>query len=431
MLHDLKRHYLEPIRTFDRAAGLFLLMTVIYGVILSGWQLFFNFYVLGSGYSREFLGLVNSMPSAAALVFGIPAGRLSDRIGRKPALMLGVAGSTVCMLAEVTLRLPALIVLAAFLTGLFNSLFLVSQAPLMMKLSGPDNRTMLFSLNWGLQTISGALGSIFAGQLPALFGALLGVPEHSAAAYQAVLVTSLLAGSVSLIPLWVMREPAGEAGAGLPGPVERAAGRGLTRPLLALTLRMIAPQIVIGFGAAILIPYMNVFFKDRFDISDSVLGFLFSFSSLLIGVGSLMVPHLSTRLGGKIRAIIATQGASLAFLLLAGFAPLLWLSAIGFLLRAALMNMASPLYSAFCMELTPEPQRGFVNSCLNLAWSIGWAVGPYISGVVQQNYGFTPLFVATAVLYGLANLLTWAFFRHSEQSPAPQAPAMAAAKPLE
>jgi hypothetical protein len=30
---------------------------------------------------------------------------------------------------------------------------------------------------------------------------------------------------------------------------------------------------------------------------------------------------------------------------------------------------------------------------------------------VQEKYGFTPLFVNTAVLYGMAILLTWIFFR--------------------
>ena len=41
-----------------------------------------------------------------------------------------------------------------------------------------------------------------------------------------------------------------------------------------------------------------------------------------------------------------------------------------------------------------------VTSIRNLAWNVGWAVGPYISGLVQQRWGFNPLFVNTAVLYG-------------------------------
>ena len=424
MLQSLRQHYIEPIRSFGRPARLYLIMTIISGVIYSGWQLFFNFYMLQSGYSREFLGLVNSMPSAAALVFGILVGRFSDRIGRKPALIIGVLFSSICMLVEVTVRQPALIVAAAFLNGVFNSLFLVSQAPLMMKLSDSQNRTMLFSLNWGLQTFSGAVGDIFAGQLPGLFGLLLSVPERSSTAYQAVLVTTILIGSTSLIPLWLMREPGSQspadgrvASADAASGIDHSASGGITESLVALTIRMVIPQVIIGFGAAILIPYANVFFKDRFNISDSLLGILFSLSSLLIGIGSLLVPRLSSQLGGKVRAIVITQTASLGFLLLLGFAPTLWLSATGFLLRSALMNMASPLYSAFCMEQTPERHQGLINSFLNLAWNIGWAVGPYVSGVVQDRYGFAPLFITTAILYGIASLLTWVFFKDSEKLP--------------
>ena len=420
MFRDFKQHYLDPIGSFNRAARLFLLMTIIDGIILSGWQLFFNIYMLQSGYPRDFLGLVNSMPSAAALIFGILLGRLSDRIGGRLSLLLGLGLASLTMLVQITVHQPAVIAGAAFLTGVFNMLFIVSQAPLMMKLSGTENRTMLFSLNFGLQTIAGAVGNVFAGQLPAVFGDLLGVGARSAGAYQAVLITSVLLGTVALIPLWLMEEPRRPAPAASASDTSKKPGASLT----ALTVKMTIPNILIGLGAAILIPYMNVFFKDRFEISDSLLGVLFSISALMIGVGSILAPRIAARLGGKVQAVAATQSASLGFLLLMGFAPVLWLSSIGFLMRSALMNMSAPLYSAFCMEHTPENQQGFVNSLLNLSWNIGWAIGPYISGVVQERYGFTPLFIATAVLYFLAVTMTWNFFiryeSHLEVGPAQQ-----------
>jgi predicted MFS family arabinose efflux permease len=83
----------------------------------------------------------------------------------------------------------------------------------------------------------------------------------------------------------------------------------------------------------------------------------------------------------------------------------------GFLVRGALMNMVAPLFDAFALEQTRETEHGAVNSIRNLAWNAGWAVGPYLSGLVQQRWGFAPLFVNTAVLYALAILLTWIFFR--------------------
>jgi len=131
-------------------------------------------------------------------------------------------------------------------------------------------------------------------------------------------------------------------------------------------------------------------------------------------VATIVGPRIAERLGSKIRAVVVTQGASVLFLLLMGFSPLFWLSGAAFLIRSALMNMSNPLYSAFTMEQTPERERGAVNSLLQLMWEVGWTAGPYISGVVQARYGFAPLFVGTATLYGLAIGLTWVFFRNTE-----------------
>lgn len=415
MLQNLNAHYIQPIRTFKRDARLFLWMTVINGVIFSGWQLFFNIFILERGITREYLGIINSLPSLTGLLLGIPIGRLSDRIGRRRAIIIGIALSSLAFLGQVTFKQPALILLMSALTGVFNMFTIVSVSPLLMKLSDLSNRTLLFSLNYGLQTLAGAVGSLFAGQLPALFGKLLHVGATNAVAYQAVLITTVLLGTTALIPIWIMREPQTR-----PTPPEADARA--TKPksgLTRLTVKLATPNFLIGVGAAILIPYMNVFFKDRFQISDSLLGLLFSLSSLFIGVGSLIGPRLTTRLGGKIRTVAFTQLASVGFMLMIGFIPSLWLAGFAFLMRAALMNMSAPLYSAFSMEQTPEREQGFVSSVMNVAWQIGWSVGPYLSGLVQVRYGFKPLFLTTTVLYLFAIGLMWRFFSRTENVSVP------------
>ena len=412
MFRNIYAHYIQPIRTFNRDARLFLVATVINGIILSGWQLFFNIYILQSGHSREFLGLINSLPALTGLLLGIPIGRISDRVGRKPALIFSIIFTGLAMLGQITFHQPVLIAIMAGLTGIFNMLLLVSLSPLMMKLSDEHNRTLLFSLNYGLQTLAGAVGSLFAGQLPALFGILFHAGATSAIAYQWVLITNILLGTVSLIPLWMMREPQTRQTTPQPGSQQKGLSSAMTR----LTLKLAAPNFLIGIGAAILIPYMNVFFKDRFQISDSLLGILFSLSSLFIGIGTIIGPRLTIQLGGKIRTVVFTQLSSVFFMLMIGFVPSLWIAGFSVLMRGALMNMSSPLYSAFCMEQTPEHQQGFVSSVMNIAWQIGWSVGPYISGLVQVRYGFAPLFIATTILYLLADGTMWLLFRNSERT---------------
>jgi MFS family permease len=403
-------HYFDQFRPNAR---LFLLATVIGGVTYSGFQLFFNIYLKSRGLDLDFIGLLNAIPSGAALIVGVPMGILSDRIGQRRAMLIGVSVSTLTAYGLVISESRFMMIAMSALMGVANSLYFLSMAPFMMRSSGEKERTLLFSLNFGLTTLSGAAGNLLAGQLPAWFGAWLGVGAESAAAYQAVLVASVFGGGLSLLPVWFIREVQ------WPGPrTERPIGlqdfRNLIRPSV---LRIATPNIIIGFGAATLIPYLALFFKGQYRIGDGPLGLLYSLAAVTTGLATVIGPRLAEQLGSKVKTVVFTQSASVVFLLLLGFAPNFWLSGFAFLVRGALMNMSNPLYSAFAMEQTSERERGAVNSVMQLMWEIGWTVGPYLSGVVQARWGFAPLFLSTAILYSLAIALTWAFFRNVETAP--------------
>ena len=79
----------NQIRVLNKPARLFLLAIFLDGLLFAGWNLFFNLYIVSAGYSRDFLGLLNAAPSLSALILAVPMGLLSDRIGRKRAMMLG------------------------------------------------------------------------------------------------------------------------------------------------------------------------------------------------------------------------------------------------------------------------------------------------------------------------------------------------------
>src|SRR5512141_1818341 len=120
MFRTIHTHYIQPLRTFNGDARLFLWVTIINGIIFSGWQLFFNIYMLQSGFTREFLGVVNSLPNLTALLLGIAIGHFSDRIGRKQALIVGILFAGMTYLGQVLFKQPTLIVAMAALTGIFN-----------------------------------------------------------------------------------------------------------------------------------------------------------------------------------------------------------------------------------------------------------------------------------------------------------------------
>lgn len=400
--------FLSRVRGLQKPARLFLLAILLDGLTFAGFQLFFNLFIVEAGYSRSFLGILNAAPSISALALGVPLGLLSDRIGHKRAMIIGFALANCGIIAMLLLRSQAAMLAMALLWGVGGQLYMISQAPFMMKVSDDGTRDILFSFSYGMFPLASALGNFIAGYLPDLFTQWLGLTT-SVSAYRAVGLFSVISSFLVLLPLAFILEKKAVKVQNKNGETQPRSSiwKVLSRPL---TWKLALPNLVIGFGAASLVPYFNVYFSEHYRMGDSSLGILFSSGALVTGVACLIGPRLVGNLGGKIRMVVIGQSISLVFLLAIGFSPWAWLAVTGFLVRGALMNMVSPLFDAYALELTHELEHGAVNSIRNLAWNVGWAVGPYISGMVQQRVGFSPLFISTAVLYGIAIFLTWFFF---------------------
>jgi len=402
--------YVRRVRGFSSNARLYLLSTVITGLSYSIYWLIFNLYIDSSGYSRSFLGELQSMPHLIAIFAGVPAGVLADHIGRKRALLLSSAGETAAMLGVVLASGPNWLRVSMITFGASESLWWVASAPFITENSTEEERDALFSANFGLQTLVGFFGTLVGGYLPTIFGSLMGVGVESPPAYQATLGVMVALWALTLVPVFMIKERP-----------RRAADqvrsiwpwRNISNP--GLVIRMFIPNIVISMGAAILIPYMNLFFKETFAIPDSTLGMLFAVSSVITGTATLGAPLLADR-WGRIRSLVITQLASIPFLLTIGFVPAFWLAGIAFWVRAALMNMGSPLYQAFAMEQVSARERATLSGLLGMSWTIGWTVGPYLSGYMQAqpHIGFKPIFVTTCVLYIVASVLERAFFQSQD-----------------
>jgi MFS family permease len=333
-------------------------------------------------------------------------------------MLIGLASSAAACTIMAAADSAIAITAASLLWGSGTALFTISQAPFMMKISDDGNRLSLFSLNGSLQIFSGVFGNYLAGLIPGIAAGWLNVSQISPAAYQAVFLCCAVVGFLGLAPITFIHIRETRAG-DLENRAPKAGAKmavvtGTQLVFTGQTLKLLAPNFIIGVGAGLLIPYLNVFYIEKFGLDNEALGFLFSLSSLITGAGMLAGPILTRWCGGKIRMVVLVQALSLGFMLLAGFSQYLIVSSIGFLVRAMLINIAPPVWSAFVMEQTTADRQGAMSSFQNLVWTAGWFCGPYLSGLVQERYGFAPLFIATSVLYAAAIIFTWIFFRGSE-----------------
>jgi MFS family permease len=87
----------------------------------------------------------------------------------------------------------------------------------------------------------------------------------------------------------------------------------------------------------------------------------------------------------------------------------------GELLRNGFRSMGDPVYNAFVMSQVPAEQRATISGLYSVTWSVGFSVGPALSGVIQQRAGFTPAFLAGAITLTAGAILLRMFFLRKPQ----------------
>ncbi|MCA9973845.1 MAG: MFS transporter [Anaerolineales bacterium] len=414
-IHTIQRglaDYAAKIRLFRPNARLYLLITIINGLSFGIFRLLFNFYVLSLGYDEALLGKLLTTSSLVALLSALPAGYLSDRLGRKRAIFASSLAATLGVAGMVAWPTAVGFYAMNLVMGLAQSLGGVTFGPFLMENSGDEERTYLFSFSFGVQTIAGFAGNWFGGQLPAWLGSAAGVSATSATAYGYALIVVSVASALALPPILLLRRRSRqeiEADGPSISPFQYA------RRHPALLGKLIAPMLITSLGAGLLMPFMNVFFRHAFGSADATIGTLFAVGSLFMGIGLLAAPPLADRYG-KMRVVVVTQALSIPFLALLGFAPWFWLSAAAYLVRLALMNMSNPVYQTFVMEQVDQEARATVASLVSMAWNVGWAFSPTLSGWIQVQAGFGPVYIGTIITYVIAIYLYYRFFWRGAQT---------------
>ena len=370
---------------FLRAPYRFLLAAFFWSFGANLVYFFLNFHLEALGYPRQAIGLAQAVFLLSGVVFALPLAYLIPRLGYLRSLHLAFL---LTLPALLLLGLGLLVYPSLALYGLAGALVQGAAAPLLARLVPEEKRVAFFSLQAALTTASGFFSTLLAGFLSDLFGA------------RQVLLFALPFFLLGLPFVW-----------GLP------VLEGERKPLrlfrrLFLWLRLLLPQLVIGLGAGLVIPFLNLYLKEKFGLTYGATGLIFALSSLATGVAMLLQPLLARHLG-KLGAIVFVQLLSLPFLAALAWAPWLPLVTFALLIRGALMNAAGPVYAALVMDYLEEEERpGFflVESAL---WGLLFALGSALSGAVQQALGlraFDYLFGVTLTLYALGIALwPWAF----------------------
>src|SRR5438309_5640739 len=202
-----KRSFVSFLLHLPRNVNLLLIFTTGKGFQLSISALTLNYYVHSLGYHPDFIGVVSAMPAIGALVSGVPVGMLSDRIGRKPVLLLTALLTPLFLAVCGLVTSPFLLLFCAFMQGVVSTAYWVTNLPLLTESTTERQRVGVFALNSFLLLGVGSLGSLLGGAIPELMSSILHVSAASTMALRYGVFAAALFTFVFGLPLWFLQEP--------------------------------------------------------------------------------------------------------------------------------------------------------------------------------------------------------------------------------
>jgi MFS family permease len=354
------------------------------------------------GLSSRIVGIILGSQGIALVIAGIPLGIISDRRGRKWILIIGSAGLPPILLTFALTTNPIYLILVSILGGMAESGFLATTNAIIADKTPIESRDAAFSLSFIFGTVSTGMGSALPFAFPYL-EPLLGV--SSASMHRDFLIffgILSLIGPFAFMRLLRGREDRPSTSNGIPFWKAKS---------FATMIKFSGANGIIGLGAGFIIPLVPTWFLLKFGVEDVYTGPLLAFSSLTMGLAALLSPMLSKKYG-IVKAIVINQGFSTVFMFSLAFVGSPLLAAGLYIIRAAMMNMASPLSDSLLMSIVDKDSRGFASSLNSVIWRLPNSVTTIFGGLILASGDYSTPFLLAGGFYLVSVALFYYFFRN-------------------
>jgi DHA1 family tetracycline resistance protein-like MFS transporter len=331
------------------------------------------FYAEAFGASALVVGLLSMSFSLMQFLFAPLWGRLSDVVGRRPVILIGLGGSAVSyLLFGLATSLPMLFV-ARCLAGIAGANIPTAQA-FIADTTTPENRAK----GMGLIGAAFGLGFIFG---PAIGGFLSRWGYATPFFFAAALSAANLLAAIFLLP-----EPLPPERRGASARVGRVEGfrRALARPGLPLML-LVFFVIITAFSS--FEAMFALFSEVRFGFQAATIGYLFAWVGIVLALVQGVLVGRIVRWVGERRLVpiaLLTVTASLGATALASNVPQL-VVALGLL--AAGMGLQSPSMMSVISQLAHREGQGSTLGVSQSLSSLGRIIGPIWGGWIFDRFG--------------------------------------------
>jgi MFS family permease len=384
----------------------FLIGNAIQGMGLSIYSLLFNLYLKELGFGESAIGGLISTTSLGISLMAIPAALIIDKFHVKHLVVTGLLLSSLFYSVQVMNVDEGSLFAFGLLASMFQALFNISVSPFYLRNSSPEQRVHLFTMNSSLNMIAHLIGYLAGGYLPDIISSIL--PDHSRIE---VFRTSLLFAlgvvfASNLMFLKIKRVPIPK--------VKKRLFEGIREKEWNILARLILPKLCFAFGGGLVVPFMNLYLKEKFHLSTEMIGISYALLQFFIFLGIFITPAIIKKTT-QLRFIVLTGLLSIPFMVAMGLTGNITLVLSCFFMRGMLMNMSGPITSMFEMEHVREKECVFASATILFFYHMVYTTSTRLGGHLIEAYSFGPTFYVAGSFYALAIILYYRFFRKEDQ----------------
>lgn len=362
----------------------------------------FIFYVINTGFSTVVYGLLSSITGITYILFILPVGIISSRLGSKKMIIFGNMLGIISIILYILSNNIFLFYSGSIIYGISGAFSNPNFNSILSKASEEHRRNFVFSLNGFLNLMGSTIGIVLSGYFPALGSKLFNSDEIG---FKIALTITAILWIGTLITILSVKEDI---------KLKRNEKINIPKNVLKTMIKLTIPASLIGLGAGFVIPYFQVQFQDRFHLSISTISYIFSITTFSMAIIMLIVPFLARR-KGTLTTIVSFQLIAAVLLFTMPFTSnlknfgLLIFSGL-YYLRTILMNVAGPIQSSFELSMVPEIYRPVMSSLVSLSWVGMNSVSVYLGGIIMQYSLNLPFYICTA-FYITSSVLYFIFFK--------------------
>lgn len=376
-------------------------------------------YLAAQGFSGLAIGVLFVCVTVASAVLSTTVGLLSDRVGRRPFLVVVPLLAAAAAAAYATSRVPVVLFVAAAVGSFGRGAgagggtvgpYQPAESALVAEVVPGGRRASAF----GALTFASVGGALVGGLLATLAGGHAHVRGAAAlVAYRpAFVAAAALAAVAGLLALAIPRQAAGRPG----GPRSSASATGGRRRLRwprrswPALWRLSLTNAVNGAGVGLFGPFVSYWFSRRYGVGPAEVGLLFAVVNVASLASTLGAAWVGRRVG-TVRAIVAVRLFSGLLLVPMALSPTFVVAGALFVVRMMAQRIGLPLRQSFSQDLADPDERASVAALSTLPSQVTMAGSQAFAGYLFDEVSLAAPMVLAAVFQSANAVLYATLFR--------------------